>query len=328
MVNASATKNSESGNFKDLSGKYKTNTYTKYFSTSNRICVECIKKNKYIKKYWDIFLVFEKWPKEYNNLLEFLQDKNKSVGKVGISRFGQYYQVLYGKETKHNNQNLNILREGFKEYLISNWMDGNIKLLKNMDIKEDEIKYVSLNQAAGILKKSDATIKMLLENEVLEGIIKNNNIVNFYLVSIESIEEYKKIEESPKIKVRKSYNELGNFITKIDLERFLCIGEHFIKEMVCERLLNPVSGPEIDNNHTRIYRTKELRYLFNNFNSKVKRNLGFDDSNLVSFHDARKLINCSFTELIRYVLNFEITIIKKSEDIDESLKHYYFVKDL
>lgn len=37
--------------------KYKTHTHAKYFSTNNRICIECLKKSKYLKKWWDIFLV-------------------------------------------------------------------------------------------------------------------------------------------------------------------------------------------------------------------------------------------------------------------------------
>jgi len=42
---------------KTLREKFKTKTSEKYFSTNNRICVECLKTNKYIKRWWDIFLV-------------------------------------------------------------------------------------------------------------------------------------------------------------------------------------------------------------------------------------------------------------------------------
>ncbi|WP_316570424.1 TniQ family protein [Neobacillus sp. YIM B06451] len=437
---------SEYSNPKTHIEKFKTQTSAKYFSTNNRICIECLKKSKYIKRWWDIFLVttcpehscflinecptcnkklkynrskidfcecgfnllfqeskpvkdsldlilsklilkvcnftvgetvdknplnfvsfeelvdsilavartffnhryitspnftimdlheilkscliiFEKWPSNYFNALDVLREKNSSDNNIGIRRFGHFYQLLYGKETRRRNANLSLLRVGFKDYLKLNWQYENINLLKNMDINENDIEYVTKNKAAEILRKSEDTIKMLLEKGILKGKIKNNKSKNLYFIELSSIEEYKRLEEKPKKQERKNFHELGELITKIDLERFLLISETTIKELVIEGIFNPVSGPEIGKNSTRIYETKELYSFFSTLDSKVNSNITCESSRLVSFKSARALINCHYADFIKYVFSSEIALMKISnKDEDVNLNQYYFLK--
>lgn len=56
-------------------------------------------------------------------------------------------------------------------------------------MNENDVKYVTLNKATELLRKSEDTIKGLLEKGILKGIIKKNKSVKLYLIELCSIED-------------------------------------------------------------------------------------------------------------------------------------------
>jgi TniQ len=426
--------------------KYRTSTQAKYFSPSNRVCTQCLKKYKYIKKYWDIYLVttciehkcylinecpkckkqlkynrkkieycdcglnlcniqpkhvnnaldleltslilvkckfisgklnnknqlnltsleeivesvltisrsfyniryitspktsikdlhniiiksydlFNDWPINYYNFLNKLCKENLGE-KFGIGLFGQYYHKIFGPETRHNNKSLILLREGFETFIKTNWDNGNNSLLKRIDVKEEELRFVPLSKAADLLHKSEETIKKYIQDNILKGIIKHNGKSVLYLVEYKSVKEYMK---NPPVtlnyeKKKKSLYELDDYISKIDLERILLVCETTIRDLVLEGILNPIKGPEIDQSHTRIFKKEELINFFSVLDSKII-DVKVTKQDLVSIHNARNLINCSFASFIKYIFSSKVKIIKKVSTSDVTINDYYFLKE-
>lgn len=400
---------------------YQTNTNSKYFSINNRICPQCLKNFRYIKKYWDIFFVttclehncllveecpvctkkikynrpcifickcgfdyrdikmskldisshkvtelvlskcgyknletssvltkitfeelvetflliirqiykqryitspilelkllhdhliktynfFEKWPSNFYKTLNEYENNSGSI--VGVRTFGELYQISFSKRTSH--LKITLFREAFKKYIETEWSNENASLLNSkknkINILEKDHVCENLSSTAKILKKSEETIKKLLENGKLEGEIKKKGKNNLYLINVESINEFK-------IKNTELFNST---ISQSEVQNLLNVNHTVIKKLREEGMLSIVNSPKLGSNEGYKYYFQEVRYIFDLLESNLVE-YSIDYNEWISFGKAREELNCSFTNFIKYLEKHTLLVYKiKGSDL-------------
>ncbi|MCM3410176.1 TniQ family protein [Metabacillus litoralis] len=258
------------------------------------------------------YQVFEDWPESFYKILDEYEDKNEKV--FGIRSFGEFYQLCFGNRYSHFK--IDIIRNAYQFYIESKWKNGHAFLLKNVNFNKDNLEYINLSRAAEILNKSEESVKELLENGILKGVIKQGTKINYYIISIKSVNDYKS----------RSLNTIDTTITQQEIEKILEINHSALKKMRNEGMLTPVNSPKLGSNEGYRYRLEDIEYLFKLIEKKLYSD-DIDCSQWIPFSVVRKLLNCSFVSLIKYMENNSILVYKKNGTNNLDIKNYLFYKE-
>ncbi|MCM3619759.1 TniQ family protein [Sutcliffiella horikoshii] len=238
---------------------------------------------------------FEKWPSNFYKILDEYENYSGSI--FGIRSFGELYQISFGKRTSH--LKIELFREAFKNYIETKWSNGFASLLNNVNIKGKDHVFVNLSRTANILNKSEESIKELLKNGKLEGRVKKKGKTNYYLINVESINEFK-------IKNTKLYKST---FFQSEVQKMLNVNHTVIKKLREEGMLSIANSPKFGSNEGYRYYFQEVRYIFD----LLEKNLveyQIDYNEWISFGKAREELNCSFTNFIKYLEKQTLLVYK------------------
>jgi hypothetical protein len=279
--------------------------FKKRYITSPRLDIKTL--HEYMN---ETYKIFENWP---NNLYQKLDEYEQSAKKFGIRSFGSLYEITFG--SKYTNLKLDIFRHAFTTYIQTEWTNGNAFQLDNVYLEKENLEFVNLSRAADILGKSEETIKELLEKGKLNGKIKQGAKVSYYIISMESIKNFISNDIDMKEKT----------ILQAEVGKILDIQHTVIKKLREEKMLTACNSPKFGSNEGYRYKIKEVMCFFDS----LERNLDYHDisiGDLISFSDARKLVNCSFVNFVRYLEKNTIPVYKIQESTKLRINNYFFKK--
>ncbi len=212
--------------------------------------------------------VFNNWPNNYFDFLEWrrMHMPNRRF-RAGLDRdFAEYKSALYYQLAS---EQLNFMREGFEEYLVTRWAGGYVAHVRRLSPSlRMHSKYVSRKDAREFLRIKVEGIDRLIALGKLKAVISNNGTSRGILIERASLDSVKQ--------------ELGHSLNLKQVAKMLGVTSQRVYEMIECNLLRPITDEGIDDRSDHKFNSEEVKCLVDSVKDKVVKSRRIAASERVS----------------------------------------------
>lgn len=264
------------------------------------------------------FAVFDNWPHNFREFLEWRQKNNDDTlrsteSETGLYRaFGRFYEGLYKESgTGH----FDLLRNAFTEYVAQHWSGGQVKEISKRSVMTgaDVWKYVSKDEAKRQLRIDPLWLNRYIESGRLKAIVLKSGSLRKFLVEVSSLEKLKR-EFSRALSRRQAMARIG-------------INKHSLMQLVRAGLLEALRGPTADGSCDWKFSQDAIDALLENMGSGVPTSGGVAEGDNLTFHQAYKRVlpfGVKMGDFIGAILKGEITPCRVTTGV--GVKRFMFEK--
>jgi len=236
--------------------------------------------------------VFNNWPENYFDFLEWrrVNIPNRRF-RAGVDRdFAEYKSALYYQLAS---EQLNFMREGFEEYLITRWAGGYVAHVRRLSPSlRMRSKYVSRTDAKAFLHINVEAIDRLIALGKLNAVIRNNGSSRGILIERASLDIVKQ--------------ELEHSLNLKQVAEMLGIASQRVHELIECNLLRPLTNEGINGRGDRKFSSEEIKCLVAGVRSKHVKSHRIAVSDNISFLKAVRIlgrVHISIGQFIQTVLD-------------------------
>lgn len=215
------------------------------------------------------FSVFENWPNNYYEFLEWKRSQAKYIkGRVtGVEKeFNNLNDAL-----NHNRHlrscELDFMRTAFEEYLKTRWSGGyarHVKCNKPVSMRLSSGKFLTRTETARRLGISPEWIDKLISNGKLKAVIRHREKMRFVLIELASVETLES-----EIRQQLGINEVA---------QMLGLGERAINSLIDFGCLQLRRGLKIDGFRTLIFDRGDVEDFLNRLRARIPEDYLMDVS--------------------------------------------------
>jgi hypothetical protein len=213
--------------------------------------------------------VFSNWPGSYFSFLDWRRSQAPEISSThGLHKdFAKYRSVLYRELSLGQ---LKFLKDGFEEYVTTQWDGGHISRLKRFSepIRQNS-KYTSKLEAKKLLNIGFCGIDNLIAAGILRAIVQKQDSSRLVLIERSSLLEFKA--------------ELDHSMYLKKVEELLGISGERVIELIDYGLLHPIRGPKIDGCKNWKFRETDVRSLLDDVSKRMTEMVDSLESHTISF---------------------------------------------
>lgn len=243
--------------------------------------------------------VFNDWPNNYFDFLEWrrMHLPNRRF-RAGLDRdFVEYKSALYYRLTS---EQLNFMREGFEEYLVTKWAGGYVGHMRRLSPSlRMRSTYVSRKEAKEFLRIKVEGVDRLIALGRLKAEVRNNGRFRRILIERASLNTIKQ-ELKHSLYLKQAAARLG-----ISCDR--------VRELIKCNLLRSHEGIRVDGRCGQTFDSEDIKCLLDSVRRQLIKGSSGDASDNISFlKTLRKLrrVNVDIGQFIQIILDGAIRPIR------------------